>query len=276
MSEEEEEEFSANETETLAPLNSSWETTRVTSIQEVRDAEIESKRLELLRARDEIDVSLVLNDVELSKQLRAITHECGKLRLEVAWLERDLSEVKEQGRRHLLDVQTALQAKKLELKDSVHAGEGKVQTLHRKLAEQRDQIAQGMIGARGRLANSSDEQAAEVNELHAQIDTVRRQLYQADRKFEDDMSEAKDTIEMLTLEIRRITNREPALNRSLEKQRQEMEALQEKLASADKLADNLRERVRRLNGTRLEMRDKLARCDQEDWSTRVQSLMLLE
>jgi SMC interacting uncharacterized protein involved in chromosome segregation len=254
----------------------SWESTRVSSIREVREAEIESKKFELHREREEIDVSLVLTDVQLRKQVRAVTKECGKLRLEVAWLERDLSEVKEVAGHQILEVQTRLQAKKLKLKDAVHAGAAKVQALHRKLAAQRDQIAQGMIGARSQLANAHDEQASEIEDLNAQIDAVRRQLYQADRKFDEDTIEAKHTTELLVNEIRNIAAREPMLNKSMERQRKEMEALQEKLDHADRLSDALREKVRRLTDARLEMRGKLALCDNEDWTNRVQSLISLD
>jgi predicted nucleic acid-binding Zn-ribbon protein len=223
----------------------SWETTRVSSIQEVREAEIESKQFELHREREEIDVSLVLTDVQLRKQVRAVTKECGKLRLEVAWLERDLSEVKEQARRQILEVQTVLQAKKLKLKDAVHAGAARLQGLQRKLTAQRDEIAQGMIAARSQLSNSHDDLENEVRDLQAEIDSVRQQLYQADRKFDEDTIEARQTMEMLLTEIRNIAAREPSLDRSMERQKQEMRSLQAKIADADRVSNVLREKVRK-------------------------------
>jgi SMC interacting uncharacterized protein involved in chromosome segregation len=277
MSEEEEESLSAGDASGKLPdADQSWETTRVSSIQEVREAEIESKKFELHREREEIDVSLVLTDVQLRKQVRAVTKECGKLRLEVAWLERDLSEVKEQARRQILEVQTVLQAKKLKLKDAVHAGARRLQALHRKLTAQRDEVAQGMIDARSQLSNSHDELESEVRDLHAEIDSVRGQLYQADRKFDDDTVEARQTMEMLLSEIRNIGAREPSLNRSMERQKQEMEGLRAKLATADRISDVLREKVRRLTDARFEMRKKFAQCDERDWTTRVQSLLTVE
>jgi SMC interacting uncharacterized protein involved in chromosome segregation len=145
----------------------SWELTRVNSILEIREAEIESKKCELHCEREEIDLSLVLTDVNLQKQVRAITKECGKLRLEVAWLERDLSGVTENARHQLLEIQTVLQTKKLKLKESVHGNARRIIAMHRQIADQRDQIAQGLIAARSKLSDKDGDLDAVVDGLNS-------------------------------------------------------------------------------------------------------------
>jgi hypothetical protein len=55
-----------------------------------------------------------------------------------------------------------------------------------------------------------------------------------------------------------------------------MEGLKKKLQNADKLSEGLREKVKQLTDARLEMREQLAKCDEEDWATRVHSLILME
>jgi hypothetical protein len=80
----------------------SWEDTHISSVQEVREAEVESKKFEL--HREEIDLSFVTTDVQLQKQICTVTKECGKLYLEVGWLEQDLSGIQAAARRHLLEI----------------------------------------------------------------------------------------------------------------------------------------------------------------------------
>jgi chromosome segregation ATPase len=249
--------------------SSSWEATRVSTIQEVREAQIESKKCELHREREEIDLSLVSTDVNLQKQVRTITKECGKLRLEVAWLERDLSDVIEEARHQILQIQTGLQEKKLKLRDSVHASTIRIQSLHRKIADQRDTIAQHMIAARSKHCDDSRDVTAEIDDLNTQIDAVRRQIYQSDRYSDEATREASQTREMLCSEILSIESREAPPTQSLERQRQEQENLRKKLEAADRSSNAMREKVKELAEARMALRNQLDDLEKKAWAARV-------
>jgi SMC interacting uncharacterized protein involved in chromosome segregation len=254
----------------------SWENMRVSSIQELREAEVESKKLELHREREEIDLSLVITDVQLQKQVRAVTTECGKLRLEVGWLERDLSGIQEASRRHVLEIQTVLQAKKLKLKDTLHGNVSKIQALERQISDQRDRISQAMIAARSKMSSENGALGKEVDDLSGEIEAVRSQMYQTDRKYEQETIEAKQTIEMLVSEIQNIEGRGPTLDSSMERQQAQVKTLQARLVRANQLSDTFRRRVRELANARLAMRARLRNRDQENWAARVQSFIGLD
>jgi predicted nucleic acid-binding Zn-ribbon protein len=78
---------------------------------------------------------------------------------------------------------------------------------------------------------------------------------------------------MLKTEIRNIDAREPPLNKSMERQRQETEAMRKKLEAADEHSRVLRAKVQELTDTRVGMRKQLARRDQENWAARIQGLV---
>jgi chromosome segregation ATPase len=253
-----------------------WQATRVESIQELREAEIESMKFELHREREELDVSLAGKDVNLQKQVRAITEECGKLRLEVSWLERDLSQVKETARRHILEIQTVLQSKKLKLKDVVHENARRIQDLEKKIADQRDEVTQAITAAKTQVQGEGQDVLAQAVSLTAEIDAARRQLYQIERKYEDESAEAKQTSEMLMTEIRNILGRRGSLELSIQKQEAEMEQLRQKREKFDQISKKLRHKVRNLTDSRTAMRARFEESDQRDWSSRVRSLISVD
>ena len=250
----------------------SWEMTHVQSIREVREAEIETRKFELHREREELDTTLITKDVLLQKQVRGITEECGKLRLEVAWLERDLSQIKEAARRQILEAQKEIQAKRLKLEQYVHDNARSILLLQKRIEEQREINTNAATLARTETGSTEDDFAVLVATLHHQIDETRKQLYRADHRFEEEMLEAKQTSEMLLGEIRSIKAREPELDRNVAVQKVEMEKLQKRLEQAERISQKLKARVRKLTDKRKEMRDEMTVCDQNDWKTKIESL----
>jgi methyl-accepting chemotaxis protein len=253
-----------------------WEITHVSSAQEVRETEVESKKFELHREREEIGLSLVITDVQFQKQVRAVTKECGKLHLEVGWLECDLSGIQAAARRHLLEIQTVLAAKKLKLKDVLHENVSKIASLERQISEQRDRISQAIAAARTQISSENMNLASEIDDLIAEIEDVRSEMYRMDLKYEQATIEAKQTIEMLASEIRDIESRGPTLDSSMGRQQTEMRNLQTRLDKANQLSDTFRHRVRGLTEARLARRAKLQNRDRENWAARVQSFLGLD
>jgi chromosome segregation ATPase len=250
-----------------------WQVTRVESIQELREAEVESKKFELHREQEELDLSLAGKDVHVQKQVRAITEECGKLRLEVSWLERDLSQVKETARRHILEIQTMLQSKKLKMKDGIHQNERRIQELEKKIADQREENTRAVVRAKIQVQGEGQDVAVQIVSLTDEIDVVRRQLYQMNRKYEEETAEVKQTSDMLLTEIRNIQGRRAGLELSIQKQQAESQQLQEKREKFDQVSKKLRHKVRNLTDSRTAMRARFEESDQRDWTHRVQSLI---
>ena len=250
----------------------SWEMTHVQSIREVREAEIETRKFALHREREELDTTLITKDVLLQKQVRGITEECGKLRLEVAWLERDLSQIKEAARRQILEAQKEIQAKRLKLEQDVHDNQRSILVLQKRIEEQREINANSESMARRETNSAEDDFAVLVAALNHQIDETRKQLYRADHRFEEEILEAKQTSEMLWAEIKSIKAREPELDRTVALQRAETDKLQKKLDQAERVSQKLKARVRKLTDKRREMRNEMTECDQEDWKSKIQTL----
>lgn len=250
----------------------SWEMTHVQSIREVREAEIETRKFALHREREELDTTLITKDVLLQKQVRGITEECGKLRLEVAWLERDLSQIKEAARRQILEAQKEIQAKRLKLEQDVHDNQRSILVLQKRIEEQREINASSESMAHRETNSAEDDFAVLVATLNHQIDETRKQLYRADHRFEEEILEAKQTSEMLWAEIKSIKAREPELDRTVALQRAETEKLQKKLEQAERVSQKLKARVRKLTDKRREMRNEMTECDQEDWKSKIQTL----
>ena len=250
----------------------SWEMTHVQSIREVREAEIETRKFALHREREELDTTLITKDVLLQKQVRGITEECGKLRLEVAWLERDLSQIKEAARRQILEAQKEIQAKRLKLEQDVHDNQRSILVLQKRIEEQREINANSESMAHRETNSAEDDFAVLVATLNHQIDETRKQLYRADHRFEEEILEAKQTSEMLWAEIKSIKAREPELDRTVALQRAETDKLQKKLDQAERVSQKLKARVRKLTDKRREMRNEMTECDQEDWKSKIQTL----
>jgi hypothetical protein len=79
---------------------------RVQFIHEIQETEIESKQFELHQGREDVDFYIVVKDVQLQQQVRAVTEEWQKSRPAVSWLQCDLSQVREAGRRNIVGIRT--------------------------------------------------------------------------------------------------------------------------------------------------------------------------
>lgn len=250
-----------------------WERTRVQSIRDVREAEVESKRFELHRIQQEIDTSLITKDAQLQKQVRGITEECGKLRLEVEWLERDLSQVKESARRQILETSTVIQMNKLKLEDLVHEQAKKIQMLQREIQHQRDQFAEAMLQTKAEVTVIDDDTSNLIEQLDREIDATRHEIYKLDRKYDEEALEAKQTAELLKTEIRNVVGRSSELDRILEQQELETAKLQKRLENAEESSAALKDKIRKLTDKRKEMRTSMSSYDATGWASRLQQLI---
>lgn len=257
-------------------IDEAWMNTKIESLVAVREAEIESKRFELHNEREDIDATLTIKDVQIQKQVRGITTECGKLRLEVGWMERDLSEVKENARRQMLEIRTILQAKKLKLENNYHEGQKKLMNYKNELDKQRDKQAMEMIDAKSNVEGKTKTLDQEIAGLNAEIDEIRKKLDFDGDKFEEKTEEAKKTEFMLQKEIRLIQQRVPEIEHSMQAQQEELEKLQKKLNDYEAYSDKVRQKILIATEKRAKLREKLNQTDKENWTNRVQALINLE
>lgn len=112
-----------------------WESTHVETVFAVKSSEVQSKRLEIEQSFEEMQTNLAHKEINMMKQVRGITSECGQLRIEVGWLEHDLSKIKEERRHNLLEIQAITARQRLEIEQSITDGNNIIYNLKKELHE---------------------------------------------------------------------------------------------------------------------------------------------
>lgn len=251
-----------------------WERTNVESIKEIRDAQIETKVFEMHKENNEMTLSLVSKEKQLQKQVRGITSECGKLRLEVGWLERDLSQVKENGRRQVLETQAALQIQRLRIEEDTRDKVKEAKFLQKKVDQQRDEITQKLLVANSQRSGITSDLDAKIALLSEELEGMTSKIVNAGTKFNESTSEARRTASMLQDQLRAIELREGNLNENLEKSRRHLQELHQKLEKAEKESEAVKAEIKRLTEERAILRKKLEKGDMSKWMTRISNLSI--
>ena len=249
-----------------------WERTNVESIKEVRDAEIETKVFEMHKENNEMASTLVTKEKQLQKQVRGITSECGKLRLEVSWLERDLSQVKENGRRQVLETQAALQIQRLRMEEDTRDKVKEAKFLQKKLDQQRDEITQRLLVAHSQKSGTTNDLDMQIAFLSGELEGITKKIVNAGTKFNESASEARQTASMLRNQLRAIELRGTGLDDALEKGRKHLDDLQLKLEKAEKESEVIKSEIQRLAEERAVLRKKLEQNDMNKWMSRISNL----
>ncbi|OHT01432.1 hypothetical protein TRFO_31755 [Tritrichomonas foetus] len=250
-----------------------WENQNVQSIQEVREAEIETKKYLMRKENNEMTSLLVTKETQLQKQVRGITEECGKLRLEVGWLEKDLSQVKETARRQILETQTALQYQKLKIEDDIREKAKEIKYIQKKVENQRDELTQKILLARSTKTNQFSDLDFEIQRLNKELEEVTQMYGKAGVKYDDSTIEAKQTAALLQNEIRTILNRSGELDKSVIKEKSQLEELTKKLKKAERESEKIKVLIQKESEERAKMRGKLSQGDQTQWLERISSLV---
>lgn len=241
-----------------------WAAEHVATVRSVRQAELATRRFELRRERDEAEDSLLMKEQEMQKQMRGVSDECGKLRLEVGLLEKQLSDIVEGKRRELLEISKNTQLDKLTLANELCDGKQEIAGMLRQLKQQR--------GENARATTSEDDSDEVIGALNHEIDELNRRIYRSDRIFAERSRESKQITESLVSELQAIEARRAELDKNLAAQKNETEKLQQKLEAITSSNESMRETMQNLIESRKAMRDEMIASDEENWKARLQAL----
>ena len=251
---------------------SEWERTNIQSIQEAKEAEIGSKKYLLMKESSDFTLQLAKKEKELQKYVRGVTEETGKLRLEVGWLEKDLSQIKETARRQILEVRTALQCQKLKIEDEINEKEKEIRELRKKIESQRDQFTQQILTAKAIKTNAINDLNLTIQKLSNEIQNITNSFGKVGVKHETSTVDVKKTNELLENEINNIESRSKSLDKSVNKERDRCEFLTQKLKKAEEKTEQLNQLIQKEKDQRVHLREELNKNDQSKWMERIHSL----
>ena len=251
-----------------------WLQEHIDTVFAVRSSEVDSKRFELQVNRAELSTSLLNKDVQLLKQLRGITTECGNLREEVGWMEQDLSDVKETMHRNILNIHVKAAKDKRTLLDEIDEMLLTKKQLEQSLLEQRKYINYQKEATSESQQQQNQQLDAQIDKISKQIDTYRFGLSRGVQKFDEQMSDARDTIDMLEFEIHELDKQIKSLDTQYVQAKDDLEKVTKKLEKAENLAQEMKEELDQVKQRRLELQEELDSKDAEQWKQRVSQLNL--
>jgi chromosome segregation ATPase len=219
-----------------------------------------------------METAIAEREGQLQVQAESTSEECTKLRGEVEYLERDLADVRQATRRQILEIQKETRLEIIELQDAVHKDSRTIQELEVQIAGQRDEQSQRRREAQLQAAQQEKECETAVSELNGEIDVVRRQLGQIDRRRDAAEAEAKETAQLLLKEINERESMRPAIDSIIAKQEALLADLRAKLAQAEERSAQLNHELSTLIHSRTETRGSLTRKEDEEWQQRIQSM----
>ena len=251
-----------------------WLQEHIDTVFAVRSSEVDSKRFELQVNRAELATSLLNKDVQLLKQLRGITTEVGNLREEVGWMEQDLSDVKETTHRSILNIHVKAAKDKRTLLDEIDEMLLTKKQLEQSLSEQRKYITYTKAANTRSQTNQNMELDEEIDKVSKQLDAYRFGLTRGSQKFEDQMSDSRNTIDMLEFEIHELDKQIKGLDAQYDQAKDELEKVAAKLEKAEQNAATLKEELGEVKKKRLELQEQIDNRDAEMWNQRISALNL--
>ena len=251
-----------------------WLQEHIDTVFAVRSSEVDSKRFELQVNRAELSTSLLNKDTQLLKQLRGITTECGNLREEVGWMEQDLSDVKETTHKNILNIHVKAAKDKRTLLDEIDEMLLTKKQLEQSLLEQRKYINYQKEANTENQTYQNQMLDNEIEKISKEIDSYRFGLSRGLQKFDEQMSDCRDTIDMLDFEIHEIDKQIKGLDSQYIQAKEELERVAAKLEKAENKAQEMKDELDQVKQRRLELQEEIDSKDAEQWKQRVNSLNL--
>ena len=245
-----------------------WTKTQVDTVAAIKEAEIEAKRYELDRLQAQYEADLANKEAEYDAEMREIQSECGELRSEIQSLELELSEVKEQRKKSILQVRSEIAAsiKNMEAREIDH--DTQIAQLKAVLddlvAKHQNDLAAAQEGY------TADEQIinAEIQRLSESIERYRKDIFKCDDTQGRRMSEAASTIEMLKSEIAASHDRTITMRDEVEATQKKLMQLQQELYKAEEQSRILKEQIAYTEEQKKIMKNELNKLDRSLWNNR--------
>ena len=245
-----------------------WTKTQVDTVAAIKEAEIEAKRYELDRLQAEYEADLANKEAEVDAEMRDIQTECGELRNEIQSLEFELSEVKEQRKRNILQVRSEIAAsiKNMEAREIDH--DTQINQLKAVLDDLIAKHQNDLVAVTE--GYQSDEQiiATEIQRVSDSIERHRKEIFKCDDTQGRRMSEAASTIEMLKSEIAASHDRTIAMRDEVESTQKKLMQLQQELYKAEEQSRILKEQIAYTEEQKKIMKNELNKLDRSLWNSR--------
>ena len=250
-----------------------WTRHQVETVTAIKEAEIEAKRYELERIRNEFQTELLNKEAETDAEMREIEAECGELMAEIQQLEMELSEEKDQRKRNLLTVRSQIAAalKDMEQKEIEHAAQ--ISKLTTALASLQDRHKEELMAIQNDGDNEVHLVDIEIQRVSEAIDRCRQDTYKADDIQGHRMSEASATIEMLRSEIAASYDRQKNMRDEAEQQRARLGQLRQELFKAEERSHVLNEQLQYQEEQKKLMKQEITKLDRSLWNCRKTTLL---
>lgn len=250
-----------------------WTKHQVETVTAIKEAEIEAKRYELERIRNEFQAELLSKEAETDAEMREIEAECGDLMAEIQQLEMELSEEKEQRKRNLLLLRSQIAAalKDMEQKEIEHSAQ--ISKLTNALAGLQDKHKEELAAVQNDGENENHLVDIEIQRVTEAINRCRQDTYKADDIQSHRMGEASATIEMLRSEISASYDRVKNMRDEAEQQRARLAQLRQELFQAEERSNVLSEQLQYQEEQKKLMKQEIAKLDRSLWNCRKTTLL---
>ena len=243
-----------------------WEDEHVQTVRFMRKSKLEAQRFGLKREWDELESQLIAKEQEALKEVRGVSNQCGKLRLEVESLEMELSNIKESKRRQILEIAHENRKELLDLENGISECADELTQIRREITELTMPTS---IHPDTQVEREID---ATIESLNREIDDTNRRLFSSDRILAERSQETRMIVESMMSELREIQSKEPELTRNLASETERADRLQKKLERAETSNAKMRETVQNLIQSRKQFREQAITDDDAAWKARLQSL----
>lgn len=249
-----------------------WESTHVETVFAVKSSEVQSKRLEIEQAFEEMQTNLAHKEINLMKQVRGITSECGQMRIEVGWLEHDLSKIKEERRHNLLEIQAITARQRLEIEQSITEGNNIIYNLKKELHEAQCDSLTKIKDLKKQMELSDNDINAQIAQTNAELDDTRIRLLRANRKYDTMMTETSSSIDMLHDELETYNRKFSNVDSLLEQESKKLQKLELELAQAEGESETVKNELEHATKEREINRQKVMNGEELNWKNTLESL----
>jgi len=238
----------------------------------VRSSEIDSKRYELEANKDEIAISLVIKENETAKQLRGINNECGNLRKEVLWLEKDLSDVKSMKQKSLLLIQSKAAKDRKILTDEIEEMTKYAVLLENSIIGQREYISNQKTSMIESQNHQKLQSTIKNEEYTMKIEKFRYESINQDSEFNVLMSNASTSIELLQNELKMLRKQNDHLEKELEIEKQREATENAKKDKYKNQAKAIREQITLTTEQRNSLLRRIDDIEGKKWSSKIENV----
>mgnify|MGYP001066614006 CR=1 FL=1 len=264
-----------NEEESLDPQEdglNQWELININSIEAICKSQIETKKQEIKREENEHQSILASKEKQLQKQVRLIEEECGKLRQEISWLERDLSQVHETARLQILETKKNASITQFKIQDEIKELETNIKTLQTQLYEQRNSYTEQFSQTRTEKSITSTDLDSDIAYLLNEIKDMTRKVAITSKKYEKPSSSIQETSALLIGEIEIKRDSFCCEARSINQQKLKYEELCKKLEAVEKETGGIHQEIENLTSERQNLHQKLLDVDRNRWMAQLNTI----